>query len=163
PGIRKRNPEMEFVLILASSRYRGTVETELEGLGVKIEEQSRLYQFLHRTRLCISCSGTVTLEVALAGVPQIIVYRLSPLTYAFARFFLQKKVIGLPNIILGQMVNPELIQNRFNPEMLLSEVDKILHDSHLPGEMTKISGDLRKKISNGDTFAQVAEVIDDYL
>jgi lipid-A-disaccharide synthase len=63
----------------------------------------------------IAASGTATLECALAGVPPVIVYRLSPLTAAVARHFLRTPFVGLPNVMLAAKVYPELLGHAATP------------------------------------------------
>jgi lipid-A-disaccharide synthase len=59
----------------------------------------------------IACSGTATLECALAGVPPVIAYRTDALTFLLARGLVRVPHIGLPNLLLGRRVFPEFVQN----------------------------------------------------
>jgi len=63
----------------------------------------------------IAASGTATLECALAGVPPVVVYRLSPLSAAVARRFVRTRFVGLPNIVLASLVYPELLDGDAEP------------------------------------------------
>ena len=63
----------------------------------------------------ITASGTATLECALAGVPPVVVYRLSPLSAAVARRFVRTRFVGLPNIVLASLVYPELLDRDAEP------------------------------------------------
>ena len=76
----------------------------------------------------ILCSGTVTLEAALAGLPMVIVYRGNWLNVFLARRLIRIDRIGLPNIVLGgeRCVFPELIQEDAAPEPLAARVDALL-------------------------------------
>ncbi len=67
---------------------------------------------------CAVASGTATLETALFGTPLVVVYRTSALNYAIARRVVRLEHIGLPNIVAGQEVAPELIQRRLTPARL---------------------------------------------
>ena len=59
----------------------------------------------------LAASGTVTLESALLGVPTVVAYRLSALTFALAKRFVKVPYVSLPNIILDRAVFPELLQS----------------------------------------------------
>jgi lipid-A-disaccharide synthase len=72
-------------------------------------------------------SGTATLEASLLGLPQIICYRTSRLTYAIAKRLAQVQWIGLPNIILNQSAVPERIQGACSVNTLSQDVE-LLHD-----------------------------------
>lgn len=76
-------------------------------------------EVLRRAQMAWVASGTATLEAALAGTPHVLVYRTSWFTYALAKRLARVPLIGLPNILLGRKVVPELIQNALTPEGLL--------------------------------------------
>ena len=71
---------------------------------------------------CIAASGTATLETALLGTPLVIVYRTSAVNWAIARRLVRLPRIGLPNIVAGEEVAPELLQDALTPERLAAAV-----------------------------------------
>jgi lipid-A-disaccharide synthase len=71
-------------------------------------------------------SGSATLELAVAGVPGVVFYRVSPLTHAVARRLVKVSMIALPNLIHGHEVLPELIQREMSPERLAREARRLL-------------------------------------
>ena len=71
-------------------------------------------------------SGTATLEAALAGLPQVVAYRTSAITYALARAFSRVQFISLVNLILDREAVPERIQGRCTPEVLARTLQSIL-------------------------------------
>ena len=71
-------------------------------------------------------SGTATLEAALVGLPQVVAYRTSGLTYALAKAFSQVKFISLVNLILNREAVPERIQGRCTPQTLVAALDHIM-------------------------------------
>jgi lipid-A-disaccharide synthase len=77
---------------------------------------------------CAVASGTATLETALFGTPEAIVYRTGWLNYAIARRVIRLPHIGLPNIIAGRAVAPELIQGDLTPERLAAALAPWLDD-----------------------------------
>jgi len=76
--------------------------------------------------VALCASGSATLELALAGVPGVVCYRLSPLTYAIARRLVSTRWIGLPNLVLGREVLPELLQDEMTPTALAREARRLL-------------------------------------
>mgnify|MGYP003337011352 FL=1 len=70
----------------------------------------------------VIASGTATLEVALLGCPQVIVYRFSLLTYWLAKLVIGPRILGLPNVVLGRQFFPELIQRQVKPERIVAAV-----------------------------------------
>jgi lipid-A-disaccharide synthase len=69
--------------------------------------------------LALVASGTATLEVALFGVPMIVVYRVSRLTYLLGKWLIRVPAIGMVNLVPQKGVVPEMIQQDVNPERIL--------------------------------------------
>ncbi len=91
--------------------------------------------------LLLMASGTAALEAALLGVPAIVVYRTSPLTYLLARMLLTVRHVSLPNIILGEEIYPELLQGRCKAASIAAEAVSILEDADRSGRIReRLSG-----------------------
>jgi len=88
------------------------------------------YTSLKAAHLAVVASGTVTVEAALAGTPTVIIYRLAPLTYQVARLLIRVDHIGMANLLAGEGLFPELIQQEFTPERLAREVLGWIQDPH---------------------------------
>lgn len=73
-------------------------------------------------------SGTATLEVALTKRPMVISYRVSALTYRIVKRKLKLPYVGLPNILLGEKLVPELLQDDATPDKLADELLRIYRD-----------------------------------
>jgi lipid-A-disaccharide synthase len=111
----------------------------------------------------ITVSGTVTLEIALIGVPMVIIYRVSPLTYEIGRRIGRIDHAGLCNIVAGERVVPELIQNAANAESIAEEVITLLTDINLAAEIKAKLGTVREKLGVGGCSKRVAELAIDML
>lgn len=79
-----------------------------------------------RSTASLSASGTVTLEVALAGLPQVIAYRVHPLSAMIARRMIRVAHVGLPNLILGREFAPERLQERCTAQELAASLAPLL-------------------------------------
>jgi hypothetical protein len=71
-----------------------------------------LAEVLSQASLAIASSGTVTLECAYFGVPTLVLYKLSPLEFQIARRMVRVKHIAMPNLLAGETVFPEFLQQR---------------------------------------------------
>jgi lipid-A-disaccharide synthase len=80
------------------------------------------YAALKAAHLAVAASGTVTVEAALAGTPTVIIYRLAPLTYRVGKLLIRVPHIGMANLLAGEGIFPELIQDDFTAENLAREV-----------------------------------------
>jgi lipid-A-disaccharide synthase len=99
------------------------------------------YDLVAAADLVLLASGSATLETALLERPMVIMYRLSPVTYALARLLVRVPFIGMPNLILGKAAVPELIQADVTPERVAAEARRILDD---PGRAAQIRTDLAR-------------------
>jgi lipid-A-disaccharide synthase len=82
-----------------------------------------------RARAALAASGTVTLELGLAGVPTVLAYRVSLLEEAIARALITTDMVGLTNLILGEKVMPELLQRHATPENLAAHLVALIGDT----------------------------------
>lgn len=86
-------------------------------------------------------SGTATLEVALCQCPMVISYKISSLTYAYVKHKIKVPYVGLPNILLGKNVVPELLQHNATPQKLAQAV---LHWYESPAEVRAVQNDFKR-------------------
>lgn len=86
------------------------------------------YELLKYSYAGLIKSGTSTLEAAMFGLPMVIVYRTSPVTYFIGKKVVKLRNIGLVNIIAGETIVPELIQNNLNERELYNELKKYIED-----------------------------------
>ncbi|MEW6388442.1 MAG: hypothetical protein AB1491_13080 [Thermodesulfobacteriota bacterium] len=86
------------------------------------------YQTLAAAHLAVVASGTATLEAALAGTPTIIVYRLAPLSYELGRRLIKVDHIGMANLLAGERLFPEILQEEFTPARLAQEVISLIQN-----------------------------------
>lgn len=106
------------------------------GISIKIvttvEEK---WQAFMQSSIALAASGTVSLELAYAGVPQVIAYKVSRLTYWIAKCLVKTKYASLVNILNNEMVVPEYLQNQCNAEFLSKQLNAILTDSKYQKQM----------------------------
>ncbi|MBI3702182.1 MAG: lipid-A-disaccharide synthase [Afipia sp.] len=95
---------------------------------VVVNDDDKLAAF-RNARAALAKSGTVTLELALAGVPMVAVYKVTPVEAFIARRVIKTSSIILPNIILGQNVIPEFLQDDFTPEKIAPVLRDVLADT----------------------------------
>ena len=93
--------------------------------------QSELIDVMAAMDLAIACSGTITTQLASAGVPTVVAYKLAPLTYFAAKYLFKPKYISIVNIAAGQALMPEFIQKNATPEAIAKAAQTFLSDSAL--------------------------------
>jgi lipid-A-disaccharide synthase len=87
------------------------------------------HEALAAADLALVASGTATLEAALFKTPMVITYRQSPITWALMRRMFYLPYVGLPNVLAGEKLVPELLQNEANPAALAGALLKLLRDT----------------------------------
>lgn len=110
-----------------------------------------------------TASGTATVQTAIHGAPMVVVYRLSPLTYALGRRFVRVSTYAMVNLIAGRKVVPELIQDDCNPERVAAELVRYLTDpSHAEHVRTSLA-EVRSRLGGGGASARAASAILDLV
>ncbi len=102
-------------------KYKSAADFELECDGVE--------KVFKRCRLVVAASGTVTLEAAISGIPMIIIYKMSSVTYWLGRALIRVKNISLVNLIAGKNIVPELLQDKASPENIADTAFNMLSDA----------------------------------
>ena len=124
--------EQDYILCIAQAP---NVDAELfmELLGENYSSfqliEAETYDLLTKAQLAMVTSGTATLETALFGVPQVVCYKTGRLNYEIGRRLVDLKFISLVNLIAGEEIVPELIQNRVNSEEIYKTLRAVERNS----------------------------------
>ena len=131
PLLRNHGDGVQFVLAQAPGVDRNDYAPGLVPPGQVHLLQGDVYDIIAACDMAVAASGTVTLQLALMGVPFCMIYRLSPLTYRAARMLVRIPRYCLPNIIAGDTLAPELIQDAATPERVAAQLRPWLEDEAL--------------------------------
>lgn len=157
--LKQRFPDLQFVLPLASTLSDTDMLPRIAETGVDvIITRDRIHDLIRACDAVISVSGTVTLEIALIGTPMVIIYKLAPLTYMFAKRLVKIKHIGLCNIVAGETVVKELIQDEASPEKISAEIEKILANVLYANEIRQNLSAVRALLKCGGASENVAQL-----
>ena len=150
-------PVIQFILPLASTLSSNDIVPQLTAAGLDVTTtRDRIHDMIRACDAVISVSGTVTLEIALVGTPMVIIYKLSPLTYQIAKRLIKVPNIGLCNIVAGETMVRELIQDEANPEMISAEIAALLTDQTYHASIVAKLAHVRSKLGSGGASARVA-------
>jgi lipid-A-disaccharide synthase len=129
----KRQPRLRFVLPVAEPRLRPLLASALDAAGAaaaRIElVDGRSHDCLEAADGVLVASGTATLETALFGKPMVIAYRMPASSYWIMRSMGSVRFVGLPNILAGEGLVPELLQQEATPQRLAEELLALLDDA----------------------------------
>jgi len=122
------------VLVAGAETVAGEVAARVAGWPMRahaiLGEPARL-EAMRTATVALACSGTVTTELALAGCPMVVAYRLGTITHAVARHLIRTPFITLINVAAGRLVVPEFIQDAATGEALAGELARRLDDRAL--------------------------------
>ena len=127
-------------------------------LSIEITEGHQ-YDLMQICTACVASSGTATLETALMELPTVLVYKLAPFTWFLANLLVHVKYAGLPNLLLGREVTPELLQDRAQAENIVSILLPWLQDEKARQKNIEEIREVRKALGSGGAVHRVAELI----
>jgi len=157
-----REPRLHFVLPVADVRLRGLLDPALTAVGAAAERisvfEGRSHECLEAADGALVASGTATLEAALFGKPMVIAYRMPAASYWIMSRMGTLTFVGLPNILAGESLVPELLQDAATAERLAGTLLDLLNDgarcSRLRERFAAMHAELRR-----DTPRLAAEAI----
>ncbi len=173
-AVERMGPGYEFLLPIArtldAAFVQGLMETRRaasahEKCGIRLVPEA--LPALYLSRAAIVASGTATVEAAIMGTPFVMVYRVSPLTYALGKPRVKVPHFAMVNLIAGKEVVSELVQSRFTAANIVAELGKIITDgeprSRMIGELAGVKAKLKQASGNAAPADKAAEVVLDLL
>ncbi len=157
-------PNCQFVLPQADSISDALIQNYLKHTNVNVTVvKNQPYDVMQCCDAIMTCSGTATLEIALLGIPMVICYRLNALTYWLGRKLVKTRFIGLPNIIFGENIVRELIQDDATAENLAKEIHHLLTDSEAAQNLRADLEIVREKLGQGGGIQNMAALVKEML
>jgi len=179
PGSRKQEIAKKLPVMLAVSKFfphhqfvvaqAPSVEDEFyknfisahSNVGVV---KNQTYNLLMQAKAALVTSGTATLETALFGVPEVVCYKGSFLSYQIGKRLVKVKFISLVNLIMDKLVVKELIQDDLTPHNLKHELHELIRNETRIAEIKKDYAELKKILSaGGNASANAARSIVNFL
>lgn len=164
--IKKELPDAGFLIPAASTN---TIK-EIFGLISDFRPKaivSHTYEILSASDLAICTSGTINLEASILGIPNIMVYKLSFLTYWLGKYILKigerLPYYSMPNLLLEEKVVPELVMEEANPERIAGEALSILKDKSRQEKMKGSFEKLRTKLGSPGVIQRCARAILEFM
>lgn len=158
------NPRAQFAIIRATTITPSMIEKRVKKaalpFGVPIVDRFRYNLRAHCDFSWVK-SGTSTLESAIIGGPMLIVYRVNPFTWVIGKQLFKMPYIGLPNIVAGDRIVPELLQEEFTAERLAEVTHEYVDDAVRYARMVRDLENVRVKLGGPGASERAArEVLD---
>lgn len=163
-SVATKFPHYEFVVAKAPGQEDAFYEPFLEGqYNVKVVKDST-YSLLSQSTAALVTSGTATLETALFGVPEIVCYKGSAISYQIAKRLVKIKFISLVNLIMDKEIVKELIQDELNTANLVRELQFITSNLEKISELKSEYQQLYNKLAGGGHASKnAASLISEFL
>jgi lipid-A-disaccharide synthase len=153
-------PEFQFVVAEAPGQDSVFYDEILKKYPRAARVKNQTYALLMHARAACVTSGTATLETALFGVPEVICYKGSRISYQIAKRLIRVKYISLVNLIMDKPVVKELIQDEMNVKNIVAEIRKLVSDDDERTRILRDYAELRALLSlGGNASEKAAELI----
>jgi lipid-A-disaccharide synthase len=161
--LNRSEPQLQFALPLAKTFSIDEMGAHSQTIkNLKLIENDT-YNALSASELAVVASGTATLETAIIGTPLIIVYRASTLNWRIFRPLINVPFVGMPNLIAGREIAPELLQNDMNPERLAAQITAMLNDpkwlARLRADLAEVRQDLGSAKASERAASRILEML----
>ncbi len=155
----QQDNSLQFVLPLASTITEEDIIPYLGDLTFPIKViHDNSTATIQACTAIITASGTVTLEIALSGIPMVVIYKIATLSYYIVRMMIHIDHLALCNIVVDKRIVPELIQHEANPNNIINEMEKILYYDNYSATMIEQLKSVRENLGRSGNGLLVAEL-----
>lgn len=155
-------PQYQFVVAGVSSLDKALYQAFEDQEKVRVVFD-QTYDLLSAAEAGMITSGTATLETALLGLPQVVVYQTSWISYQLAKYLIKIRYISLVNLILDKEAVRELIQHSFNPQNLKEELSLIIKGGAKRPVIQRDYEILREKVGGPGASEKTGRMMVNYL
>jgi lipid-A-disaccharide synthase len=160
--LNQSHPHFQFILPLARTFEPNAIASQINPTGLRLIEHDT-YNAIAAAELAVVASGTATLETAVIGSPLVVVYRASLLNWLIFRPLINTPFVGMPNLIAGREIAPELLQDDLNGERLAKLIVEFLSDQARLRRSRDDLAEVREKLGEANASERAANRILDLL
>mgnify|MGYP000532883729 FL=1 len=158
--LKEENQKLKFLLSAADGIDRAYLQSFVDQSQTEIEIIAESnYKIMKTAEFIITASGTTSLEAAILNTPQIITYQAAWSSYFLAKYIFKIKFVGLPNIIYGSQILPELLQNDFKAENILEIALEWLNDKNKLNKIETKLQTVKEKLGGGGAVEKTADLL----
>ncbi len=159
--LKKKLKHVRSIISHAPSVERQQIQSAIEQhpLRAEIEVVSDgVEKVFERSDVIVAASGTVTLQAAIHGMPMVIIYKVSPISFWLGRALVRVPSIGLVNLVAGERLVPELVQHEASAENIASALELMLSDASQLNHLKRRLFALRDVLGGGGASERVADL-----
>ena len=163
--MRRRQPELQFVVVAASAPLAEIAEKLVFGPGeaganlVCTVATGGAHEMMQRVGAGMVASGTATLEAAYFGMPLVILYKVAWLTWVVGKRLVRVPFLGMPNILAGREIAREFLQEAAQPEAIATEMHRLLTDENARATIQRDLAEVAAKLGEPGAASRAADAI----
>ncbi|RPJ71254.1 MAG: lipid-A-disaccharide synthase [Desulfobacteraceae bacterium] len=158
--IREAEPDVTILLGLTETTDRHAAAAAAARAGVPVRVvQGRTPEVMRAADFILAVSGTVTLEAAILGTPMLITYRVGVVSSWLVRMLVRVRFAGLPNLIAGKAIVPELLQRDATPERLAAAALEVMRSVPRQAAMREALAEVRQRLGNPGAVERAAREV----
>ena len=155
--MREQDPKLMFRISLANKDFKDWVESQIGEQNIDLSIGDA-HTRIANSDLVIVASGTAALEVAMIGVPMIVIYKISGPSYQVVKRLLKTDYVSMPNVILGKEIVPELIQDDANGKNIADTAMQLISSNN--SELTAQLGLIHKQLNQGSSECSAKAILE---
>jgi lipid-A-disaccharide synthase len=147
--LKRQDPSLQVLLPVAPALDYDWVASSIpDDVGITLV-RGQANEVLHSATMAVVASGTATVEAAIAGVPFVVIYKVSALTFGVAKLLVRGVThVGMPNLIAGREIVPELLQERVSGFSIARELSMIRDNPDRRESMKADLAEVYKRLSD---------------
>ncbi len=157
--LSQTHPHFQLILPLARTFNREEITAETNSISNLTLIEHDTYNAIAAADLAVVASGTATLETAIIGTPLIVVYRASSLNWRIFWPLINTEFVGMPNLIAGRKIAPELLQDNLNADRLSKEIVAYLDNPSRLAQARNDLAEVRDKLGEANASERAAKQI----
>ncbi len=158
--LQKHHDNLVFLLPLAPTLTMGDLQhsgLKDNSLDIRVISDDR-YDLMSACDIAMAASGTVTLELAILGIPMVVAYKMSPITWFLGKRLVKLEFGSLVNLVADREVVPELMQDRANGEGIAAVLGKLLNDEKYKRKMRQGLADVCSMLGQSGASERTAGI-----
>ena len=160
--IGQQEPEVIYLLPPANESLKIAAEQLINDCSDKVKISiwdGNVYDVMSHADAAMVCSGTATLETGCFGTPMVVLYKINPLTYFFAKRLVNVPNIGMINLMAETEIVKELIQKDANPQNIADEILRLLTDQSYHDRLSRQLLDVKERLGSPGASGRAAKEI----
>ena len=164
PLLRSHVPGLQVLLPIADTLDAEGIRSTLRDAAVPIHLlHGRFSEAIRACDAAIVASGTASLQTALALTPNVLIYRVAPLTYWLARKLAQVQHMGMANVLAQREIIPELLQDDCTPTRIAAAITPLLCDPEVRSRMVTDLEPIRQQLGEPGAYVRAVQALLDFL